>query len=95
MASKGQKQRIYDEEFKTMIVNKHVIEGLSYATLSQKYDVSSGTILTWVRKLKYSGTLVAGRRGRQKPPTEAEYKEKYEILKKFQTFCEEVDRKKK
>ena len=84
MASKDQKFNKYDLEFKLKII-KERNEGKSYRYLSEKYNIPQGTIKTWVHKIKQDGALGIKQKGRPKE-SETNYKERYEILKKFQDF---------
>jgi len=95
MANKGQKQQPVDRTIKEVVVERHLTGGVSYGTLAKEYGIPYGTICTWVYQYRKRGEVPSSRRGRQKPSTENEYKEKYEILKKFLVFCEKVDRLKK
>ena len=58
--------------------------------LSERYNIPEGTIKTWARKINYP-ELYPGhgmKRGKQKEKelTKEDYKERYEILKKYQAF---------
>jgi|SRR5690554_1384849 len=92
MASKGQKFKKYSPDFKEKIIKEYFSGEASYKMLSEKYDVPHKTIETWVRKTK-SGIDVSvdhrkGGSGRPKSKdlTLEDYKERYEILKKYQAF---------
>lgn len=93
MAKKGQKFKKYELDYKLKII-KEKQAGASYNDLSKKYDISDKTIETWMRILKRDGALDVAQRGR---PTdkETDYKERYEILKKFQDFLDKKGQKKK
>jgi transposase-like protein len=95
MAKKGQKFNKYEPEFRIKVLNEYLKEGKSMRSLSRKYDISWKTIQTWVRKHKNNGDVAADNRGRPKESEEANYKEKYEILKKYLEFLEEVEQEKK
>jgi len=97
MAKKGQKFNKYDLEFKKRIVNEHKDSGIGANGLALKYALNSNTVQTWIRIDKRDGNLGVSKRGRPKIELneQVDYKEKYEILKKFQEFLEEVDREKK
>ena len=92
MAKKGQKFRSYDTEFKEMVYAEYK-KGYSARYLGEKYGVSHKTIETWVLKYRMDGTFEPRQKGR--PKGTVDYKEKYEILKKFQDFLKEVDPEKK
>ena len=85
MASKGQKFKKYTPEQKETIL-KEYISGESSAYLSKKYDVPSKTIRVWLFNTKHG--KIGGKRGRpsKKNLTLEDYKERYEILKKYQAF---------
>jgi transposase-like protein len=97
MAKKGQIFKKYDLEFKRKIVLEHKTTGMGSKGLARKYDLNPNTIQTWIRIDKRYGELGVAKRGRSttKSDENIDYKEKYEILKKFQEFLEEVDREKK
>ena len=87
MANKGQKFKKYSTELKTKILKKYN-SGISAHQLSIEYDVPQGTIEMWNYNLKHC--KVGGKRGRQKESnlTLEDYKERYEILKKYQAFLQ-------
>lgn len=95
MAKKGQQFQKYDLELTIRIVNEKINEGKSYTHLSEKYGVSKGTIKTWVYQFRQEGSLGTKKRGRKPNEDNIDYKEKYEILKGFREFLEEVDQEKK
>ena len=91
MAKKGQKFNNYTKELKEEILERHFNEKISTGELSREYNISSNTIRTWTRKAKLGKDVlidtVDSRKGRpKKNPDEIDYKERYEILKKFQDF---------
>ena len=95
MARKGQKFEKYDIELRLKIVNEKINEGKSYKYLAKEYGMSWKTIETWVRIFRRDGSLDLKTKGRPTQDESIDYKEKYEILKKFQEFLEEVDQEKK
>ena len=59
--------------------------------LSKEYGIPKGTIKGWAFKMRNGKTVLTdtinSRKGRpKKNPDEIDYKERYEILKKFQDF---------
>ena len=85
MAKKGQKFKKYTFEEK-MIIIKEYEQGVCSTNLSRKYGVSDNTIRTWYRAYK-QGKFGGSKIGRPKKDVgEIDYKERYEILKKFQDF---------
>ena len=99
MASKGQKFKKYlSEELKKEVVNQYV-SGVSSTFLAKEYGIPKGTIKTWEGKLRKTGSLandIFKKRGRSKESdlTKEDYKERYEILKKYRAFLK-VQRERK
>jgi transposase-like protein len=97
MAKKGQIFKKYDADFKEKIV-KEYLDGNNGGsiTLSKKYGISYRTIDTWIYKYKRQGSLdsdIEHKRGRKKEEN-IDYKERYEILKKYQAFLKAQREKK-
>ena len=98
MASKGQKFNKYSEEFKDEILEK-LNKGFTSNYLAKEYNISRGTILTWKNKRRKQGDLkndIYHNRGRKKERNLSieDYKESYEILKKYQAFLKAQREKK-
>ena len=98
MASKGQKFNKYSEEFKAEILEK-LNKGFTSNYLAKEYNISRGTILTWMNKRRKQGDLkndIYHNRGRKKERNLSieDYKERYEILKKYQAFLKAQREKK-
>ena len=94
MASKGQKFKQYSSDVKDIIL-KEYFEGFACPhSLSIKYGLSEKTIWNWIYKTKHEIDVTvdhrSGRSGRQKEKnlTLEDYKERYEILKKYQAFLQ-------
>lgn len=85
MASKGQKFKKYDLDIKLRVLQEYK-EGYSDSYLSRKYSVPIGTIKTWSQIANKYGSLDQVKKGRPKGTKLKDYKERYEILKKFQGF---------
>ena len=88
MAKKGQKFNKYSEEFKNKVVHEYLKgDNGGSISLSKKYKISYRTIDTWIYKYKKQGNLNKNTklRGRKKEK-DIDYKERYEILKKYQAF---------
>ena len=90
MAKKGQKFKKYQSDtLKKEVLDKY-LSGISSTVLSQKYNIPKGTIKTWATKFRKQGNLdndIYHKRGKyKKPVTLEDYKERYEILKKYQAF---------
>ena len=94
MASKGQKFKKYSPEFKETILKEYFDGVGTPRTLSLKYDVPFKTIKNWITKTKHNIDVKVdhrpGRSGRvkEKNLTLEDYKERYEILKKYQAFLQ-------
>ena len=92
MASKGQKFKKYSPEFKDKILKEYFNGELNPKALSVKYGISIETIWNWIYKTKHKIDVTVdhrpGRSGRPKEKnlTLEDYKERYEILKKYQAF---------
>ena len=88
MASKGQKYNKYSTEFKTNVVNEY-LSGTSGSSkyLAKKYNISYRTIDNWIYTYKRQGHLndMSKNKGNRKDDN-IDYKERYEILKKYQAF---------
>ncbi len=87
MARKGQKFKKYTEEFKNSVLEEYFKGNGTSRSLARKYEISYHTIETWIEKAnhpeKYPGT--GQKKGRPKN-SEIDWKERYEILKKYQAF---------
>ncbi len=84
MASKGQQFRSYSAELKQIILREYFDGVGTSRTLSLKYDIPFKTINNWITK---------DNRGcpgspKSKNLTLEDYKERYEILKKYQAFLQ-------
>ena len=94
MASKGQKFKKYTPELKNKILKEYFSGEGTPASLSSKYDVPVDTAWTWISKTKKDIDVKVdhrpGRSGRvkEKNLTLEDYKERYEILKKYQVFLQ-------
>ena len=89
MAKKGQVFNKYTDELKNKIIKEYISgESGGSVSISKKYNISRNTIDTWIRIFKIQGNLVNDinkNRGRKKEE-DIDYKERYEILKKYQAF---------
>ena len=85
----------YDMDFKNNIL-KEYLSGASRFYLGNKYNISPNTIGTWIKIYKRQGNLINDinhSRGRKKEES-IDYKERYEILKKYQAFLKAQREKK-
>ena len=94
MASKGQIFMKHSPELKEKILKEYFEDGKSSRYLGKKYGISFATIKTWVRKTRLNIDVKTDHRPRhsgrikEKNLTLEDYKERYEILKKYQAFLQ-------
>lgn len=83
----GQKNNKYSTELKEKILKEYFDGEGSYKSLSDKYNVPYLTINTWIDKARYPQRYpgLGQKKGRPKD-SETDWKERYEILKKYQAF---------
>lgn len=96
MAKKGQKFGKYSYELKMEIINKYLNNEGGYSSLSKEYNVPQKTINTWIYQYKHLNNDMKGHhnlKGRRKEKN-IDYKERYEILKKYQAFLKAQREKK-
>ena len=95
MPLKGQKFKRYSIEEKETIIEEYN-KGISSTYLEKIFGVSNNTIRQWKYKLRKTGTLENKKKGRisEKNLTKEDWKERYEILKKYRAFLK-VQREKK
>ena len=88
MASKGQKFRKYTNETISLILDEHNNQYVPSTILSKKYDIPIKTIKNWIYKYNHAERFpgLSQKRGKpkEKDLTKEDYKERYEILKKYQ-----------
>ena len=98
MAKAGQKFRKYTREEKEEILKKYFDENVPTSILAREYDMSAKTIRNWVSKQKRGKDIYEDHRKENsgRPPKEEniDYKERYEILKKYQAFLKAQREKK-
>jgi transposase-like protein len=89
MAKKGQSFKSYSIEFKEKVLNDYksgIFGGRD--RVAKKYNISSATLWNWINKDRKQGNQIDDiekKRGRKKEEN-IDYKERYEILKKYQAF---------
>ena len=99
MAKKGQKFNSYSEEIKEEVLKKYFEEYMSSRVLEEEYGIPQKTIRNWVRKIKAGKDVLVDHRqfssGRpRKDEVKIDYKERYEILKKYQAVLKAQREKK-
>ena len=89
MASKGQKFNKYGVLLKEEVLTKY-LNGVSSWYLEREYGIPYKTIQNWGRKCKHLELYPnqGQKRGRLKESnlTKEDWKERYEIIKKYQAF---------
>ena len=89
MAQKGQQFKKYTNEERIKIVQEYLNNEATPTILSKKYNISIKTIWNWISKYKSKGYNLLDNRpilsGKRKEEN-IDYKERYEILKKYQAF---------
>jgi len=96
MASKGQKFNKYSVELKQEIVQKYLDGKGTARSLGKEYGISYKTIDNMIYRHKHP-ELKTGRkigRPKEKNLTKEDWKERYEILKKYQAFLKTQREKK-
>ena len=88
MAKKGQKFNKYPRKLKEEIMNKYLNNEGTSNYLSKEYNIPLKTVQTWTYKInkKIDITVDNQRNKGRKKEENIDYKERYEILKKYQAF---------
>ena len=95
MAKKGQLFKKYDDDFRNKVVNDYFNNEGGVKVLAKKYNISYTTIQNWVNKVNKGQSVSPNNylKGRKKEEN-IDYKERYEILKKYQAFLKAQREKK-
>ena len=95
MALKGQKFNKYSDDLKQEIMNK-VNQGISIRYVAKQYNIPFGTIFTWTDKKNHPEKVTGFKKERRNESnlTKEDWKERYEILKKYQVFLKAQREKK-
>ena len=96
MASKGKKFIRFTDEERAEIVGQYLSRQGSYKSIAKDRGISWKTVESMVRKYRSTGTTISKQRGRpkEKDLTKEDWKERYEILKKYQAFLKAQREKK-
>ena len=94
MGTKGQKYNKYSLELKNEIIDKYYSGNYSSRYLAKEYGISYKTIDTMIYRYRHPELVKTGKKGRTKKEEDIDYKERYEILKKYQTFLKAQREKK-
>ena len=94
MAKKGQKYQKFTQQEKEEYVRMYQ-EGKSSSYFEREYGISANTIRMWQYKANHPELNNGNKRGRlKKDLSKEDWKERYEILKKYQA-CIKAEREKK
>ena len=94
MAKKGQKFQKYTQQEKEEYVRMYQ-EGKPSSYFERELGISANTIRMWQYKVNHPELNNGNKRGRQKKSlTKEDWKERYEILKKYQAFLKAQREKK-
>ena len=86
MATKGQKFQKISLETKSEVCKRHFEEYVPEGAISREFNLPIGTVRTIFNNYR-KGYGFERKKGRYKRPTTLDdYKERYEILKKYQAF---------
>ena len=87
MAKKGQIFKKYDDDFRNKVVNDYFNNEGGVKALAKKYNISYATIQNWINKVNKGQSVSPNNylKGNRKEEN-IDYKERYEILKKYQAF---------
>ena len=85
MASKGQKFNMHTDKLKEEIIKRYFNNEGSSRSLAKEYKISYKSIDTMIYRHKHPELKTGNKKGRKKE-ADIDYKERYEILKKYQAF---------
>ena len=88
MASKGQKFNKYSDNLKKEIIQKYLNGKGSSRSLGKEYNISYKSVDNMIYRYRHPELKTGKKRGRPKESnlTKEDWKERYEILKKYQAF---------
>ena len=86
MAKKGQRFNSYSDELKDEIVKAYFDNQGGVKSLSKKYGISYHSIQNWIDKRNNLDKYITGKKIGRPKDSQIDYKERYEILKKYQAF---------
>ena len=94
MAKKGQKLNKVNIEIKLEICRRHFEEHQPEGIISEDFNLPIGTVRTIFYNYKKGYGFERKKGPQKKPVTLEDYKERYEILKKYQAFLKAQREKK-
>lgn len=92
MAKKGQKFQKISNETRELVLNEYLKKGKGQTQIASEYGLKLGTVLTIIHKYNKKGYVHKDKRGKEKE-SDIDYKERYDILKKYQAFLKEQRKK--
>ncbi len=87
----------YTNEFKQKVINDYNSQKHGgYKNIAKLYNLNPNTVYNWLRKDRIQGNQINDINHRRSRPKETniDYKERYEILKKYQEFIKAQREKK-
>lgn len=79
----------FNPSIKLEIITKYFNNEASLDMLSKKYNISRSTIFKWIKQSREGKDITIRQKGSGRPKEEnVDYKERYEILKKYQAFLD-------
>ena len=96
MATKGQKFQKYSNDLKQEIIQKYLNGEGTSRSLGKEYGISYKSIDTMIYRYRHPELKTGKKRGRPKETslTKEDWKERYEIVKKYQAFLKAQREKK-
>jgi len=94
MAKQGQQFKKYDLDFKKKVLQEY-LKGYSSPYLAKKYNIPQKTIESWKKIQSKHGDLDVAKKGKPVGEKAQDYRERYEILKKYQDFLIKQEQKKR
>ena len=102
MGKKGQKYNSYTLKFKQQVLQEYLNNEGGAKTLAKRHGIPVRTISNWIKKVNNNidisidgrGSGPSGGRPKSKNLSLEDYKERYEILKKYQAFLKARQEKK-
>lgn len=82
----------YDIEKRKKMVNLIINKEMSYREIEKIHNVPRNTVFNWVQTFRKTGSVETSKIS--KKDKEINYKEQYEILKKYQAFLKKQQEKK-
>jgi transposase len=92
VARKGQKFKKYTMEERMKAIHDNVDLGISAQIIANEIGTTKSTVDMWIYRSRHINTF-GNKRGRPKDNDKIDYKERYEILKKYQAFLKKQQEK--